>query len=304
MNLRYAVVGTGALGGFYGGMLARSGKTVDFLFHSDFEFVKEHGLKVDSKFGDFHLSEVNAYNRPQDMPKCDVILVGLKTLNNNILKDILPHITHSSSVVLLIQNGLGVEEDVSAMFPDLAIAGGLAFICANKVGPGHVEHLDYGKLNIGAYCNSDTSVIQQICEDLKTAGVPAEFSADLLRSRWQKLVWNVPFNGMTVVLNTTTDKLISSPAIRSLSYDIMYEVINGARSCGIDIEDSYADKIVAMTEKMTPYATSMKLDYDCRRPMEIEYIYSRPIETARKAGYEMKSVMMLERQLKFIQTTY
>ncbi len=301
MMLKYAVIGTGALGGFYGAKLARSGKEVHFLLHKDYDFVKEHGLRIDSVDGDFFFRDVEAYQRTMDMPKCDVILVCLKTLANNLLKTLLPPLFHPGSLVILIQNGLGVEEELAKDLPECDVAGGLAFICSNKVGPGHIVHLDYGNLNIGAYRVKDNKILEQVSNDFRNAGVLAEISHDLELSRWQKLVWNVPFNGMTVVLNTTTDKLINNKDTRHLCYELMLEVIHGANQCGVPLEENYAEKMIELTENMNPYAPSMKLDFDHRRPMEIEYIYSRPVLSARKAGFDMKKVSMLEKQLRFIQ---
>jgi 2-dehydropantoate 2-reductase len=300
MGIKYGVVGTGALGGFYGGMLAKTGKEVHFLFRSDFEYVQEHGLQVDSVLGDFHLLKVNAYKSSGDMPACDVILVCIKTIGNKYLADLLKPIVHPGSLVILIQNGLGLEQDLAQQLPGVGIAGGLAFICSNKIGPGHINHLDYGKLNIGSFNFENREFLQQVVSDFCEAGVPAEWSPDLYFARWQKLVWNIPFNGMTVVLNTTTDKLMSCDQTRELSKELMLEVIRGANACGVALKESFAGQMIDMTVKMRPYAPSMKLDYDNRRPMEIGYIYSRPVEVAREAGFEMHKVSMLEMQLHFI----
>lgn len=302
MAIRYGVIGTGALGGFYGGMLAKAGQDVHFLFRSDFEYVQKHGLRVDTILGDFHLLQVNAYKIPADMPKCDVILVCLKTTGNHHLPEMLLPIIHPGTVVILLQNGLGLEEDLSEQLPEAMFAGGLAFICSNKIGPGHINHLDYGKLNIASYNVADPLVLSQVVSDFQQAGIHADLLPDLKFARWQKLVWNIPFNGMTVVLNTTTDRIMANENTRELSKELMLEVIRGANACGVLLKESLAQQMIDMTIKMKPYAPSMKLDYDHRRPMEIEYIYSKPIETARKAGFEMHKISMLEKQLRFIQS--
>ncbi len=108
------------------------------------------------------------------MKPCDVVLVCLKTTNNAMLWKILPPLLGKDTLVVLIQNGLGIEADLAIDFPNLSIAGGLGFICSNKIGPGHIAHLDYGKLTIGAYQTDNDKVLEQVCEDLKNAGVPAE----------------------------------------------------------------------------------------------------------------------------------
>ena len=120
--MRYGVIGVGAIGGYYGSKLAYSGQEVHFLSHSDYQFVKERGMQVDSCDGSFHLDQVNVYQNSADMPKCDVVIVGLKTTNNNLLPDLLPPLLHERTVVVLIQNGIGVEADVQKMFPGSVLA--------------------------------------------------------------------------------------------------------------------------------------------------------------------------------------
>lgn len=301
MSLSYAVIGTGAIGGFYGGKLALKSNNIHFLLHSDYEFVKSNGFTVESVDGNFHHTNLNIYNDAGAMPQCDVVLVGLKTTNNGILDAILPQVTHSKSTVILIQNGLGMEEDLARRFPQLSIAGGLAFICSQKTKPGHIRHLDYGKLNIGPYNHPQPEILNQVCQDFNDAGIETHLFQDLLLPRWQKLVWNIPYNGLSVVLNTTTDCMMKDKSLRTLIYDIMLEVINAANHCGTAIDESYATQMMKLTDNMRPYAPSMKLDWDYHRTLEIEFIYSRPIQTALTNGYDMKKVTMLEQQLQFLQ---
>jgi len=306
MSLKYAVIGTGAIGGYYGGELANAGEDVHFLLHSDYGYVKEHGLKVDSVNGNFHLNPVNAYNNTSDMPQCDVVLVGLKSTNNYFLKDLLPPLLHDKTLVILIQNGLGLEEDLQKDFPNLCIAGGLAFICSAKEGEGHISHYDEGRLNIGSYSCPDKSLLERVCSDLIHAGIEAKIQ-DLEQARWMKLVWNIPYNGMTVVMDANTDELMSNPDIEELLYEMMLEVIQGANHVGkgkFTIPEDYAKDILDMTRKMVPYSPSMKLDYDFKRPLEINYIYSRPIKESAKNGFEMARVSMLEKQLKYKENEY
>lgn len=303
MRLKYAVIGTGAIGGYYGGKLARAGQDVHFLLHSDYDHVKENGLRIDSTDGNFHIPDPNAYHKTADMPVCDVILVALKSTNNALLKELLPPLLHKNTVVILIQNGLGLEADLQKDFPDLNIAGGLAFICSAKKGPGHIAHYDEGKINMGSYSCTDDSILKEVCSDFRNAGVKTNL-LELETARWMKLVWNIPYNGMTVVMNATTDQLMNNPSMEGLLYELMLEVVRGANHVGkgrFTIPESYAKEILDMTRTMTPYSPSMKLDYDFKRPMEIDYIYTRPIIEALKAGYKMSKVEMLEKQLRYLE---
>jgi 2-dehydropantoate 2-reductase len=300
-GLRYAVIGTGGLGGYYGGRLAYSGQDVHFLLNRDYEYVRLNGLRIDSVNGDFRLHQVSAYQASTGMPRCDVVLVCLKTTQNHLLPAILSPVVHPGSVVIMIQNGLGIEEELEQRMPHLNIAGGLAFIGAGKTGPGHITHVDLGSLVFGGYNLKQTTILQQACDDFQSAGVPCSISENLDASRWQKLVWNVPFNGMSVVLNTTTDQIVSNPSTRQLALEMMLEVIHAANHCGVSMKEELAIRMMEMTDGMVPYSPSMKLDYDFSRPMEIDAIYTRPVQKAAKAGFEMKAVAVLEKQLRFIE---
>jgi 2-dehydropantoate 2-reductase len=293
----------GAIGGFYGGRLAHAGLEVHFLSHSDYAFVVEHGLQIDSCDGNFHLPHINAYHTSADMPKTDVVIVGLKSVNNHLLPELLAPIITDNTVVVLIQNGIGLEADLQAAFPNLHIVAGLAFICSSKTQPGHINHQCYGSINLGNY-SCPPERFSQILEDFQKAGLQvAEVPYE--EARWKKAVWNMPFNGMTVALDTSTDKLLNNPATRQLIYDQMMEVIGAANALGIEaITSEFADKMIEMTDAMVPYSPSMKLDYDFHRPMEIYYLYTRPIEEARKAGFEMPKLSMLEAELKFKESQY
>lgn len=299
--MNYGIIGTGAIGGYYGAKLAYNGKEVHFLFHNDYEFVKKNGLHVNSCDGDFHIDNVNAYNNVVDMPKCDVILVALKSVNNGLLKNMLAPLLKDNTLVILIQNGIGLESDLQKTFPDLYIAAGLAFICSAKTEPGLVNHQCYGSINIGNYSCKDLDIVKNVITDFVEAGIHAK-EVEYYEARWKKAVWNMPFNGMTVALNTQTDKLLGNDDTSALVYDMMMEVINAAQHLGVkNIDATFADKMMTMTREMTPYSPSMKLDYDFKRSMEIYYLYTRPIEEARKAGFDMPKLKMLEAELKFLE---
>ena len=302
--MRYGIIGVGAIGGYYGSKLAHSGQEVHFLSHSDYQFVKENGMQVDSCDGSFHLDQVNVYQHPEDMPKCDVVVVGLKTINNHLLPELLSPLLREHTAVVLIQNGVGVEADVQQMFPNVQLIAGLAFICSAKTEPGRVNHQCYGSINLANYSCKDEALFKNILKDFTDAAIPAA-SVPYDEARWKKAVWNMPFNGMTVALNTRTDLLLKNPATRQLIRDLMMEVVEASRALGISgVDEAFVEKMIQMTDEMTPYSPSMKLDYDFHRPMEIHYLYTRPIEIARAAGYRMAKLEMLEAELRFLEATY
>ena len=273
-----------------------------FLLHRDYEHVRLHGLQVASCDGSFELPQVHAYNDTALMPQADVVLVGLKSTNEHLLQTLLPPLLKPGTVVILIQNGIGLEPDVQAWFPQLQLVAGLAFICSAKTEPGRINHQCFGSINLGNYSCRDEALFQQILADFIAAGVDAK-SVEYHEARWKKAVWNMPFNGMTVTLHTQTDQLLQHPDTRQLIEDQMMEVVGAARALGISgVDEAFVSQMIETTEHMVPYSPSMRLDYDYHRPMEIDYLYTRPLAEARRAGFRMTKLEMLEQQLRFLNT--
>ena len=159
------------------------------------------------------------------------------------------------------------------------------------------------QINLGNYSCRDEALLQQVVDEFNAAGVKAGL-VEYHEARWKKAVWNMPFNGMTVALKTQTNLLLQNPATRQLIYEQMMEVIGAAQHLGVkNIDESFAQKMLEMTDAMTPYSPSMRLDYDFHRRMEIHYLYTRPIEIAREAGFDMPKLAMLEAELKFLDVT-
>ncbi|MDZ8052269.1 MAG: putative 2-dehydropantoate 2-reductase [Aulosira sp. ZfuVER01] len=301
----YAILGTGALGGFYGAKLQKAGLDVHFLLRSDYEYVRKSGLVVESKDGDFVLSQVNAYNDVEKMPQCDVVVVALKTTQNYLLPQMLPPIVKDNGVVLVLQNGMAVEEEVATIVSNVSIIGGLCFLCSNKIAQGHIRHLDYGQITLGEYAagykaTGITDKMRQIADDFTNAGISMELTEDLLLGRWKKLVWNIPYNGLSVILNARTDELMAYEHTRKLAEQLMYEVAAGAKSCDRIIPDSFIQMMLDYTVKMKPYRTSMKIDYDERRPLEVEAIFGNPLRKAQAAGVNLSQINCIYQQLKFL----
>lgn len=304
-NRSYAILGTGALGGYYGACLQRAGLEVHFLLHRDYEQVKEQGLVVESPNGDFTLPQVNAYGDVTTMPPCDVVIIALKTTHNHLLPQMLPSVVKDDGVVLVLQNGLGIEEEVARIVGSKRVMGGLCFLCSNKLGPGHICHLDYGEITLGEYTpnyqmGGITERMRQIAKEFEQAGIPIKLAEDLLLARWQKLVWNIPYNGLSVVLNATTNELMADQYTRSLVEQLMAEVVAGAATADRMISDRFIQQMLDYTEKMTPYRTSMKIDYDEKRPLEVEAIFGNALRVATAAGADLPLISMLYRQLKFL----
>lgn len=302
------IIGTGAIGGFYGVMLARAGFEVHFLLRSEFSAVAERGLQVNSAVhGPLTLNPAQAYCAAADMPKCDWLLVGAKTTSNADLAPAIIEAAKPDAKVLLLQNGLDVEDSLRRLLPDsLHLLGGLCLICVHREGPGVITHQALGAVNIGYHSGpaidelARMAIVGEGAGLFRAAGIDSQAMPNLHQARWQKLVWNIPYNGLSVLLGAGTRALMADADSRTLIQALMVEVVQGAKACGHDMPPGYADYLFTMTDKMPDYWPSMYHDFLHKRPMELEAIYARPLAAAKAAGCELPRIESLYRTLGFI----
>ncbi|MGF1748081.1 MULTISPECIES: 2-dehydropantoate 2-reductase [Vibrio] len=298
----FAVIGTGAIGGYYGARLHHSGQEVHFLFNSDFAHVREHGLTVDSHYGDFSIApnSLHAYSTSEAMPKADVILVAIKTTSNQLLSKLIAPIAKPNTLVVLLQNGIGAEQELSEQLNLPFVAGGLCFICSNKIGPGHIHHIDYGRLTLGVYGEEGLIPLENVASDFRGCGVEVDVEQRIVDARWKKLLWNVPFNGLSAVLSADTKQIMQCPELVSLAKEVMQEVQTAAKALGTDLPSSLIDTMLSNTAAMKPYHTSMLLDLKNQRALELQYMYKNVLELAGSHDIGMPKTATLYQQLCFI----
>lgn len=299
----YTVIGAGAVGLLYGTRLAAAGHPVRWVLRSGVDTVRSTGIGLRSVDGDVEIAaaDLEVYDTAGDVPASDTVIVALKTTANPHLADLVaPAVAHGSTVAVF-QNGLGVEDQVRAAVPQAGtIIGAMCFVCAHRVGPGRCDHLDYGAVTAGQLDGPAGPDVHGLVEDLVGAGIEARAVDDLRVYRWRKLVWNIPFNGLSVLLDASTDAILGDPETRVLVADLMDEVVAAARADGHPIDPAFRDEMLRTTDAMTPYAPSMKLDHEARRPMELDAIYGEPLRVATAVGAPMTRVQVLARQLRFL----
>jgi len=316
--MKIAVVGCGALGSFYGAKLSRTGLDVQFLARSDYEVIQRDGVHIESPEGNF-VARPKVAQTPEEIGVADWVLIGLKTTANDEFPRILPPLVDGTTSILTLQNGLGNEEALAQIFPREQILGGLCFVCLNRVAPGRVQHLAHGKIVLGEFAGAPRDRTSHIAEMFRIAGVKCEVVEDLSRAHWEKLVWNIPFNGLAVASAAgidpllqppgvaagisapqklalgplrTTDQLLSDPAWAALVRGLMHEIIAVARALGCAIPDSVIEEHISRTEKMGPYRPSTSVDFERRQPLEIESMFAAPLARAREVKV---STPLLER---------
>ena len=301
--MKIAVVGCGALGSFYGAKLSRHGQEVHFLLRSDFSWVSQNGISIRSSEGDFQ-AQPKCADHPGKIGVADLVLVGLKTTANDQFQALLSPVVGRSTLILTLQNGLGNEERLAHLFGSENILGGLCFVCLNRIEPGLIEHIAHGRVVLGEYQRPSEPRTHHLASLFRQAGVTCKVTDNLERAHWEKLVWNVPFNGLGVASTAgydavlkgelpavpcfgpclTTNQLLADPRWECLVRELMMEVIAISNALSLTLSETTADRLIANTRKMGSYKASTLIDYERGQPLEVESIFLAPLRAAQKTG--------------------
>jgi 2-dehydropantoate 2-reductase len=301
--MKIAVVGCGALGSYYGAKLCLAGHQVHFLLRSDFEVVRRDGVWIESTAGNFRVRPRSA-RHPGEIGPSDLVLIALKTTANHALPQLLPPLAGPDTAFLTLQNGLGNEAAVAAVVGPEHTLGALCFVCLNRFAPGRIRHLAHGTVKMGEYGRLPQTRTERIATAFTAAGIDCTVEANLERAHWEKLVWNIPFNGLGVAGVAgfeavargridagaalgpclTTKDLLSDPRWEQLVRQLMLETIAAARALGLEVPESTADRQIERTRQMGAYRASTLIDFEAGRELELESLFLEPWRQAVRAG--------------------
>lgn len=279
------IVGAGAIGAFYGALLAKAGAAVAVVCRSDYETVKQHGFQIESRsLGDWQFRPQEVFAAvPVNCDPPDFVLVCTKITADFDPAKLIKQTVGPQTAIVFIQNGVEIEPIYQRAFPGHDIISGLAFICCNRIAPGRIHHLAYGRLTLGDLPGGVSGKTRWLCERFQRAGIECRAEANIVAARWQKCLWNAPFNPLSVLSGglPTQDLLTTQePLVRA----IMQEIRAIAEACGHPLPNDAIASNIANTATMPPYKTSMLIDYEQDRPMETEVILGNAVRAARREG--------------------
>ncbi len=260
-NFRIAIIGSGAIGSYYGAKLAYGGSDVHFLIRSDLSEIRSNGLSVRGKGENFRVTNVKCYNSTRKIGASDLVLIAVKATSNADLVDLIPPLLHERTMLLTLQNGLGNEEFLAK--------------------------------NFGAKPQSRT---HDVAAEFKRGGIQCNVIENLALERWRKYI---PFNGLSILAGgIDTAAILHDEGLRRTTLGLMDEVIGAANRCGYPLEHSAAYEQMKRTETMGAYKPSTLLDWEAGRPLEIEGIWGEPLCRATAAGANMPRLEIVYTLLK------
>lgn len=302
---RIVIVGCGAVGLFYGAKLALSGQDVHFLMRQDFDKVSKYGIKIESGSGAAeYLKNPSIYRDALEIGPCDLIIVAIKSTDNKALESLIPTLIKKETAIMTLQNGLGNEEFIAKKFGSHRVLGGLCFVCLNRVSKGVVRHIAQGTISCGEFTGLPLPRTHDVALMFKGAGIPFIVAESLIEQRWKKLVWNIPFNGISISEGgVDTSIILNDESLLFLVEALMREVIQVANKLGYNLSDSLIDHNIKETKSMGPYRPSSMIDFMDGRPVEVEAIWGNPVRVGRSVGVEIPKMEALYDYIKSLPST-
>ncbi len=295
-TLRVAIVGPGAIGLFYGSQLARAGATVRLLARSDLAVLRARGVIVHGDHPAYTVAPpaIEAFATPAEVGPVDLVVITLKNTANDRFHDLVGPLLGPDTAVLTLQNGLGADERLAALFGAGRVLGGLSFIACTRVAPGEVECFHPGTITLGEFSGPSGDRARSVATWFERAGIPTTVTDRLAEARWLKLVWNIPFNGLSIASGgLSTDRILADPKLASEVRALMDEVADGARALGYQISEEFIQSQIDVTPKLGGYKPSSLLDWQAGRDVEIEAIWGEPLRRALGAGARTARLALL-----------
>lgn len=288
MSPSILVVGAGAIGALFGFALSRQGARVSVVCRSDYEAVRRDGYLISSHSLGEHRFQPHQVFR--DVSECteppDYLMLTVKVLPQLDRAALIRPAVGPNTVILLIQNGIDIEQEIAEAFPSNELLSSVAYIGVGRIGPGQIRHQPSADaLTLGRYPQGLTPAARSLGSLFEASGIKCRLTEDILSARWHKAVWNAVFNPLSVAgggLDTAT--MLGTPQAREFVRAAMQEICAVAAAAGHPQSPNLIDQMITQTHAMPAYKTSMALDYENRRPMEIEAILGNVVRVGRDKG--------------------
>ena len=284
--MKIAIIGTGGVGGYFGGKLAYSGNDVTFLARGQhLKAIQEKGLTVKSIHGDFVVTPAKATDQIKNIGTVDLIILGLKAWQ---VKDIaleLPQIMHDTTIVLPLQNGVLAAEELKECMPPKYVLGGLCRIISKIDAPGVINHIEVSPTIVfGELDNAKTERVTILKQLFDQAGFNSRIADDIDAELWRKFIF-ICVSGLMAITKSSYGQVMELKETRQLMTELMNEIFSLSQKMGIKLEPDYVEKTVEYAAKLDYNAsTSLARDVWEGKPSEIEYQNGTVVRLAEKYG--------------------
>jgi 2-dehydropantoate 2-reductase len=284
--VRIVIVGSGGVGGYFGGRLAEAGADVTFIARGDhLAAMKRSGLRIESPAGDLVLPEVNAVESSAAAGRADIVLFTVKLYDMLAATKMLPSLVGPATVVVPLQNGVEAVDMIRATVGARYVAGGTCYLASVVGEPGIIRHTAMGRLIVGPLDASQAPALDQFLQICRDATFEAELSGDISVDIWTKFVRLTVFSGMTAVTRCSIGPLRDDPVLNAMMRDATMESMAVARASGVALPARLLDEIDAQTAALPTHARSSMLeDLERRRPLELPWLSGAVVRIGERYG--------------------
>ena len=278
-------MGAGAVGGYFGGLLAKGGLDVTFIARGKhLEAIKDHGLEIKSSRGDFTV-KAKATSDPKEIGPVELILFCVKSYDTEAAtRQCLP-MMKDHTVILSLQNGVDNEEKIAAIVGERGVLGGVAYIGAGIVEPGVICHNAEGRIVFGEMQGGISDRVKRLEQTFREAGFPAEVSSNIRAILWGKLCWNATFNALNTLVGGEVKILMERPETRTLARQVMEEVRAVAVANGVPLPKDLIERLLKWTDTAAAeMRTSTRQDLEAGKPLEVEALNGVVVRKGQAAG--------------------
>jgi len=282
--MRIAVMGAGAVGGYFGARLAASGQEVAFIARGrHLETMCREGLRIKSIDGDCQIQSLFTSN-PEEVGPVDLILFCVKSYDTEEAARRLSPLVGEKTIILSLQNGIDNAEKIAGLWGKERTLGGVVFIGARVALPGTIEHSAAGRITLGGLDAGEGERAKSIREILAAAKIPCAASPEIRKVMWQKLVWNAPFCAIASLTRATVSEILESDSLKTLASGCMEEVRQAAKCQGIDLAPTVAAEALELSRSLGDFKPSMLQDLEEGKPLEHEAFNGIVVSLLRRAG--------------------
>ena len=300
--MKFLLIGAGGVGVYFCGRAALGGTRLEVVVHSASDEIAAHGYQVRSVAGDFVLRPEKVLTSAAECsPDIDAVILATKVLPElDRVKLLAPAaMLPSRPPIVLIQNGVGIEREIAEAFPDNEILSVIAYIGVRREAPNRIVHQGAGRLIMGKFASSDTTTAETIASEFRRGGVECKVTADIALERWRKLLWNLPFNSVSVLSGgLDTRQMCDGGRVEKLCLSLMREVIAVANAVGVPLTEEMAQQQLAYTRDFPAYLTSMYQDFAVGRPLEVEAVVGNALAIACRRGVDAPLMMCCAKLLR------
>jgi len=285
--MRVAIFGSGSVGGYFGGRLARAGEDVVFIARGEhLNALLKSGLRVDSINGDFVVAPVQATDDPATVGKVDLVIVGVKAWQIAEVAEAMRFMVGPQTIVLPLQNGLEAPENLSEGIGERHVLGGLCGLFCYVAGPGHIVHAGTDPfVKFGELDNHRSQRVERLLDAFKKAGVTAIIPPDIRVAMWLKFLTIAAWSGMGAVTRAPAGIWRSLPQTRAMTEQSLGEIIAVAAALDVPLPENALETTMAIFDGLVPESTaSLQRDVMQGRPSELDAQIGAVVRFGRRAG--------------------